>query len=248
MRILIVDDEPLARRGVRVCLKKAQDAEIIGECASGEEALPLIEKLQPDLVFLDIQMPGMSGFDVATQIKAEQCPLIIFLTAYDAYALQAFSIHALDYLLKPIHDQRFSEALELAQQRLRDKQARELMQNIRSLVGGQTEHSPQSGHICRIPVKTGTKTIFVDVASIEWIEAAGDYVALHVGSSTHLVRGTLDRMEQQLSPSTFVRIHRSTIVARDQIQHLRTLPTRDATIVLRNGTELRASRRFRARI
>ena len=248
MKVLIVDDEPLARRGVRVCLNKAPEIEIVGECSSGQEALRCIPELRPDLVFLDIQMPGMTGFDVATRIDAEAAPLIIFLTAYDEFALRAFSIHAVDYILKPIHDARFAEALQIARQRLLDRQARSLMGNIQLMLKEQPRSAEQQGYLDRIQVKTGSKSLFIPIEAVEWIEAAGDYVALHVGKSTHLIRETLDGFERQIDPAKFVRIHRSTIIARKQIKQLRSLPSRDAAVLLEDGTELRASRRYRARI
>lgn len=248
MKVLIVDDEPLARRGVRVCLQKATDAEVVGECASGQEALRDIARLRPDLVFLDIQMPGMSGLEVARQLDASIAPLIIFLTAYDEFALNAFAVHAIDYVLKPIHDGRFAEVLQAARQRFQDKQARTMMAGIKRLLGDKVDSATTLGYIDRIAAKTGNKTVYIPVDQIDWIEAAGDYVALHVGSRTHLVRETLDRLERQMNPFHFLRIHRSTIVARKQIRQLRTLPSRDASVVLVDGTELRASRRYRARI
>jgi two-component system, LytTR family, response regulator len=248
LKILIVDDEPLARRGVRVCLRKVQDAEVIGECSSGQEALQQIRELRPDLVFLDIHMPGMTGLDVAYQLDEPVVPLIIFLTAYDEFALKAFAVHAVDYILKPIHDGRFMEALKRARRRIHDRQAGEMMANIRRLFHDR-EQSPARGvYIDKIAAKTGNRTFYVPVDDIEWVEASGDYISLHVGSRTHLIRETLDGLERQIDPAKFVRIHRSTIVARRQIKQLRSLPTRDASVLLFNGTELRASRRYRARI
>ena len=249
MKVLIVDDEPLARRGVRVCLNGAQDVEIIGDCSSGSEATHSIQELHPDLVFLDIQMPDMNGFEVVARIDPTQHPLIIFLTAYDKFALQAFSVRAVDYILKPIHDARFAEALDHARQRFADKQASSLLQNIKLPLGGSNPvpiHLPEYPQ--KIAVKNGSRTLFVPVEVIEWIEAAGDYVALHVNKTTHLIRDTLDGLSQRLDPAVFVRIHRSIIVSRKHIDQLRTLRNSDASLRLLNGTELRVSRRFRFRL
>ena len=249
MRVLIVDDEPLARRGVRVCLAAAQDVEIIGDCSSGTQAIRCIRKLRPDLVFLDVQMPDMNGFEVIARIDPTLHPLIIFLTAYDEFALQAFSVHALDYVLKPIHDRRFAAALDLARQRFADRQASTLLQNIKHLVGSPSlPHPHLPDYPQKIAVKSGNRTIFVPVEAVEWIEAAGDYVALHVSRSTHLIRETLDGLGQLLDPTVFVRIHRSTIVSRRHIDQLRSLRNSDASLRLVNGTELRVSRRYRFRL
>jgi two-component system LytT family response regulator len=249
MKVLIVDDEPLARRGVRVCLNAAQDVEIIGDCSSGSEAIHCIQELHPDLVFLDIQMPDMNGFEVLARIDPTLHPLIIFLTAYDKFALQAFSAHALDYILKPIHDARFAEALDHARQRFADKQASSLLENIKLPLGSPIPvqvHLPEYPQ--KIAVKNGSRTIFVPIEAVEWIEAAGDYVALHVNKTTHLIRETLDGLSQRLDPAVFVRIHRSIIVSRKHIDQLRTLRNSDASLRLLNGTELRVSRRFRFRL
>jgi two-component system LytT family response regulator len=249
MRVLIVDDEPLARRGVRVCLSAAQDVEIIGECSSGQQAIHCIQELHPDLVFLDVQMPDMNGFEVVARIDSALHPLIIFLTAYDEFALQAFSVHALDYVLKPIHDGRFAEALDLARQRFAEQQASTLLQNIKHRLSSPTaDHVHLPEYLEKIAVKNGSRTIFVPVEAVEWIEAAGDYVALHAGKSTHLIRETLDGLGQRLDPAVFARIHRSIIVSRKHIDQLRSLRNSDASLRLLNGTELRVSRRYRFRL
>lgn len=249
MRVLIVDDEPLARRGVRVCLSAAPDMEIIGDCSSGTQTIRCIQELHPDLVFLDVQMPDMNGFEVVAQIDPALSPLIIFLTAHDEFSLQAFAVRALDYVLKPIHDGRFAAALDHARQRFADKQASALLQNIKHLVGNPSQPAMDlSDYLQKIAVKSGTRSIVVPVDAIEWIEAAGDYVALHVNKSTHLIRETLDGLGQRLDPTVFVRIHRSIIVSRKHIQQLRSLRNSDASLRLLNGTQLRVSRRYRFRL
>ncbi|MGH9518574.1 MAG: LytR/AlgR family response regulator transcription factor [Terriglobales bacterium] len=229
MRVLIVDDEPLARRGVRVCLRHANDVEIVGECATGDEARRQIALCRPDLVFLDVAMPGMDGLQLATGLDREAGPLVIFLTAHDQHALRAFSVHALDYLVKPIHDDRFQIALDAARRRLRERAA--------------AAPGPPP-----LAVKTGSRTVWVRQADLDWAEASGDYVALHVGPATHLLRQTLDGLERQLDPTRFARIHRSTIVARASVRSCRALPGGDLEIELADGTRLRASRRFRHRL
>jgi two-component system, LytTR family, response regulator len=248
LKILIVDDEPLARRGVRVCLRKVPDADVIGECSSGQEALQQIRELRPDLVFLDIQMPGMTGLDVAAQLDDSVIPLIVFVTAYDEFALKAFAVHAVDYVLKPIHDGRFMEVLNVVRQRIHDKRAGEMMTNIRRLLGDREQAPGKPAYIDKIVVKTGNRSLYLPVSDIEWVEASGDYISIHVGPRTHLIRETMDGLERQMDPAQFVRIHRSTIVARRHIQQLRSLPTRDASVLLVDGTVLRASRRYRSRI
>lgn len=249
MRVLIVDDEPLARRGVRVCLSAAQDVEIIGDCSSGPQAIRCIQELHPDLVFLDVQMPDMNGFEVVTRIDPALHPLIIFLTAYDEFALQAFSVHAIDYLLKPIHDIRFAEALDLARQRLAEQQASTLLQNIKHQLSSPTPAQIRlPDYLAQIAIKNGSRTIFVSVETVEWIKAAGDYVELHTGKSTHLIRETLDGLGQRLDPAIFVRIHRSIIVSRKHIDQLRSFRNSDASLRLLSGTELRVSRRYRFRL
>jgi two-component system, LytTR family, response regulator len=248
MKILIVDDEPLARRGIRVCLRKIPNAEVVGEASSGSEALERIEDLRPDLVFLDVQMPDMTGLEVAATLNPTTAPLIIFLTAYNEFALRAFAVHAVDYILKPIHDARFMEAVDIARQRLRDRQAGALMSNIHALLEAQRTEQGRAPYAEKIIAKSGNRTLYISVDDIDWIEAAGDYAALHVGQRTHLIRETLEGLERQFDPSQFVRIHRSTIVARKHIRQLRLLPSRDASVILQDGTELRASRRYRPRI
>jgi len=225
MRVVIVDDEPLARRGVRVCLRGAPDVEIVGECDNGEAALRLIPRARPDLVFLDVQMPDLDGFEVWARLPPERRPLVIFLTAHDQHALRAFEIHALDYLLKPIHDDRFADALATARGRLRGRRG-----------------------ASRIAVKSGQRTRMVTAEELDWAQSEGDYVALHVGARTHLVRQTLDALERELDPAAFARIHRSTLVARDRIREVRALASGDRWVELRDGTVLRASRRYRDRI
>ncbi|AIF46087.1 LytR/AlgR family response regulator transcription factor [Dyella japonica] len=241
MRILIVDDEPLARRGVRVCLRRALDVDVIGEAESGEAALRMIEAHRPDVVFLDVQMPDMDGFELLSRVDGDACPFVVFLTAHVGYALKAFGVHAVDYVVKPIDDGRFDDALHTVRQRVMDRRAHGPVAR-----GGQLFR--QSGWETRLAVRSGGRTTWVAVDDIDWIEASGDYVTLHVGHRLHMIHESMDGIEQRLDPVRFARIHRSTIIPLGRVQGLSLLPTRDALVTLRNGTELRVSRRFRHRI
>lgn len=247
IRVLIVDDEPLARRGVRSRLRKYSDIEIVAECATGKVAAAAIRERLPDLVFLDIQMPDISGFEVLRSLKRDEIPAVIFLTAYDQYALDAFSVHALDYLLKPIDDARFESALMHARETIRnrdlpdlDKRIRELLKNI----GGREKVRYET----RFSVRTGQRIIVVLVNDIDWIEACGDYVTLHVGNRSHLLRQTMNKMESQLDPARFLRIHRSTIVQTSRIRELVALDNREFLLRLSDGKELKTGRSYSDRI
>ena len=243
IRTLIVDDEPLARRGVRVCLRRANDMLVVGEAASGVAGLRMIEALRPDVVFLDVQMPGMDGFGLLSRIDGNDPPLVIFLTAHDGYALQAFGVHAVDYVMKPIDDGRFDDAVQAVRRRVEERHARQAM----TTAGHGQTLTPETWET-RVPVKSGGRTLWVGVNEIDWVQASGDYVSLHVGPRVHMIHESMDGIERRLDPRRFARIHRSTIIALDRVHGLRLLPTRDALITLRDGTALRVSRRFRHRI
>ena len=248
LRVLIVDDEPLARRGIRARLKAFSDITILGECVDGETAVEAILRLSPDLVFLDVQMPGMSGFDVLHQLSKTRAPFIIFLTAYDKYALQAFDVHALDYLLKPIDDERFSAAVKRARRQINLQTAGTLENRLRALLAEYTSEAQPSIYAERFAIRTGRRIAFVLADEVDWIEAAGDYANFHVGKRTHLLRETLSSLEIRLDPARFVRIHRSTIVQAARIRDLQTLPNREFRVRLCDGTELKASRSYRDRL
>ncbi|MGO4701285.1 LytR/AlgR family response regulator transcription factor [Dyella sp. 2RAB6] len=246
IRALIVDDEPLARRGVRVCLRRAEDIQIAGEADSGQSALELIRSLRPELVFLDVQMPGMDGFEMLSRLAPGELPLVVFLTAYDAYALEAFRVHALDYLMKPIDDDRFDEALRIARHRLQQQRAGvEVDKLLRLLQAGAASGDTW---LTRFEARQGGQTVWVPADQVDWIEASGDYVILHVGPRLHMLHASMDGIEQRLDPARFARIHRSAIVALDRVRKFGLLPTRDALLTLADGTELRVSRRFRHRL
>jgi len=236
MRVLVVDDEPLARRGVIKRLSLHDDVELAGEAANGRAALLGIQGLRPDVVFMDIQMPGTNGLDVVRAMKPASRPLIIFLSAYDRFALNAFEVYALDYLLKPIHEERFAEAL----QRARDVLAlrKEGGQGIRSSA------KEQPVWPLRFTVRAGRKDLVVATEDIEWVEAAGDYAGLHVQGKVYLLRERVHRLIEQLDPHQFVRIHRSAVVRIDRIAEIQALTNRDSQLKLLDGTVLRVSRTY----
>lgn len=247
-RVLIVDDEPLARRGIRARLKPLSDFEVLGDCEDGEAALSAIHLQQPDLVFLDVQMPGMSGFDMLKRLPRKRRPFIIFLTAYDEYALRAFEVQALDYLLKPIDSERFAEAIERARRQLKFETADSIEARLRDLIAEHTAEKRPSPYVERFTVRNGSRVTFVLADEIDWIEAVGDYAALHVGNKTPLVRETLNALESRLDPNKFIRIHRSAIVQVSRICELRTLPNRELRLKLTSGADLKISRTYRDRL
>ena len=249
-KILIVDDEPLARDTIRLLIEDRMDCDVIGECANGEEAVSAIIDLKPDVVFLDIQMPGMTGFDVIETIGPEKMPKVVFATAYDEYALRAFDAQAVDYLLKPFDDDRFDTALTKALRQVEKNRLGTLNENLAALLEYQksldTSKLPAAGSeiVERIMVKERDSVFFVKTEDIDYITAAGDYVTLHVAGKSHLIRDTMTRMDSKLDPNLFARIHRSTIVNVDRIKELRPYFHGDYIVYLKGGKELRLSRRY----
>lgn len=244
IRALIVDDEPLAREGLRLRLEALPDVEVVGEWGTGREAVAAIVKDPPDLLFLDVQMPGLSGFDVLERVGPDRMPMVIFVTAYDEYALQAFDVHALDYLLKPIDQDRLTEALNRARLQFQQRDLQHLNQRLHALLDTLSGSNPTTKPLERLIIKTHGRVVFLPLDEIDWIEAAGDYVRLHVGSKTHLLRETMTRLARQLPPS-FQRIHRSTIVNLDSVRELRARDHGEYVVHLHDGTQLKLSRSYR---
>lgn len=244
IRTLIVDDEPLARDRLRRMLETQQDVEILGECGDGKTAVDAIRQRNPDLLFLDIQMPEMDGFEVLAEVNDRPPPAVVFVTAYDQYAIKAFEVNALDYLLKPFDQQRFAAAVERVRDRLRTNRTGQKDQYTTMLRDAENgKEYPE-----RLLVRTLGRIHFVKIEEIDWIEAAGNYVKLRVGDDTHLLRETMQALEQKLSPKKFLRIHRSTIVNIDRIKELQPLFHGDYVVILKSGTQLTLSRGYRDRV
>ena len=258
LRTLIVDDEPLARRTIRDLLAEDPEVEVVGECGTGAEAVESIRARPPDLLFLDIQMPGMDGFDVLSAVELERISAVIFVTAYDAYALKAFEVHALDYLLKPFNDERFREALARAKSHVELREAKGLAESLRAFLRSRPPAEDESvavaapakkgGYLTRFMVKVGGRVIFVNPADVDWIEADNYYIKLHVGGRAHLLRLSMKELEERLDPKSFWRIHRSAIINLDRVKELHQHPSGEYVVVLRDGTELKLSRARRERL
>jgi two-component system, LytTR family, response regulator len=289
IRAMIVDDEPLARRRIRSLLDEAEDVEVLAECANGREAIRAIGESPPDLLFLDIQMPELDGFDVLQSIGVGRVPVVIFVTAYDQFALRAFEAHALDYLLKPFDDERFEAALQRARERIHQQQGGDLDRRLRALLermrGEHQEHGdrqhgdrqesgdrqerldrpewgdrhdsgngpergdrPERGYLQRLVVPTGQRSVFVRTEEIDWIEAERNYIRLHVSGRSYLLRENLTRIESALDPTTFCRIHRSTIVNIDRIQAVESLFRGEYRVLLHDGTKLTSGRSYRGKL
>jgi len=265
IRTLIVDDEPLARRGLELRLQDAPDITIVRQCANGREAIAAIAEDAPDLMFLDIQMPGLSGLDVVAQVPQESMPMIVFVTAFDRYAIKAFEAHALDYLLKPVDDARLAAALERVRAQWQQKQAvaqREQLLALLADLKGKGEIAPDaiaalaSGtgvpaprrYATMLPIRSGRETIRLDVSTIDWIDAAGDYMCLHAAGQTHVLRATMKELEDMLDPVVFQRVHRSTIVNLARVRSLRPHLNGECFLKLQSGQEIKLSRSFRDKV
>jgi two-component system LytT family response regulator len=245
IRTLIVDDEPIAREGVRVQLAKLPGVEVVAECGNGLEAVAAIRELAPDLVFLDVQMPGMDGFEVVEAVGAARMPAVIFVTAYDKYALQAFEVSAVDYLLKPFDAERFQKAFGRARDQLQKRDLDSVRETLHSLLEGVR---PARKYLERFVVKAGGRIFFLQAAEIDWIEAADNYVSLHAGRETHLIRETLTALEAKLNPEDFIRVRHSAIVNVKRIRELHPLFKGEYQILLQGGARLTSSRRYRDRL
>ena len=262
LRTIIVDDEALARRGLKHRLAAVDDVEIIGEARNGREALKLIEEHAPDLVFLDIQMPGMDGFDVLRALPDDNIPTIVFVTAFDNYAIKAFEANALDYVLKPIDDKRLADALNRVRNIRDQKQAAEHTQSLLQLVGRITGENISSmaelsargvdklkkKEPSRLAIKDGGNTTWLPQADIDWIDAAGDYMCVHSAGETHILRMTMKKLEQQLDPEILQRIHRSTIVNVKQVREMQAHINGEYFLTLKNGHTLKLSRSYKDKL
>lgn len=242
IRTLIVDDEPLAREGLRQLLESDRDVEILAECDDGAAALEAVRQYKPDLMFLDVQMPEMNGFELLQALPEPEMPLVVFVTAFEEHAIHAFQVHALDYLLKPIEPDRFREALARVKTEIQHRDGRAVIGRILSMLGA--VRSTRAG-LDRIMLKSAGKISFVRSGEIDWIEAQGDYVCLHVQGKKHLIREKISALEDQLSRDQFIRIHRSTIVNTNRIKEMQPLYHGDYVVLLHDGTRLTLSRSFR---
>ena len=272
MRVLIVDDESLARQRVRRLLKAEVDVDVVGEAESGHEAVAMIRALRPDLVCLDVQMPGLDGFGVLRELDGGHVPMVLFVTAYDEHAQRAFDVHAVDYVLKPVDEDRFKVAFEKARKQRANAGAAErlgeLLETVRRLADGRTAMaeardvavdggaSPMNAvggagtgrYASRILVKQDGRMFFVKTADIDWIEADRNYVRLHVGSTAHSIRERISGIEETLDPRLFARIHRSTIVNLNRVREMQQWFSGDYVVILDDGTRLRLSRHYRDRV
>ena len=255
IRVLVVDDEPLARDCVRLALRSHADIEIVGECATGEEAVQAVVDLTPDLVFLDVQMPDLGAFEVIEQIGVERMPPVIFVTAFDAHALQAFRVHALDYVLKPFDDARVNEALEHARVHLASRRDGEFGRRLAALLGTRTPNADSpaaqttaSRCLTRFGVRDDDRTKFVTATSVDWFEADSNYVVLHVGPAEHRIRTAIGILARSLDPRQFAQIHRSMIVNLDRVREVQPWFGGDYVAILHDGRRLRVSRTFAPRI
>lgn len=258
--VLVVDDEHLAREGLRVLLERDEDVRVVGECGDGREAVEEIRRLRPDVVFLDVQMPERDGFEVLEALDPDELPVVVFVTAYDEYALRAFEVHALDYLLKPFDDERFERALGRAKDELERRDNARFARRLEALLeerrgseeawtarsAGADGRSPEAPD--RIMVRSSGRIQFVSVGEVDWVEAAGDYVRLHAGERSHLLRETMKNLEARLDSEAWVRVHRSTLVRLEFVREIRTSDSGHYQLVLEDGTRRSLSRSGRERL
>jgi two-component system LytT family response regulator len=241
IRALIVDDEPLARERVRVLLRDEPDVEIIGECQNGAEAVECTKRLIPDVLFLDVQMPEMDGFELLQNLPAENLPVVVFITAFDQHAVRAFDAHALDYLLKPFKSARFKEAVQRTRDRLAEKQSGTVARGLLELLAERSA----ANQMKKLAVKNEDKVLFVSVNDIDSIESAGNYVAVHVGKDNHILRETLTGLEAKLPSRQFMRISRAAIVNLERVKELQPMTRSESVIVLKNGRVITTTRSWR---
>ena len=262
IRALIVDDEALSRRGLMLRLQAAADFEVVGEACNGRAALEAIREHQPDLVFLDIEMPGLTGFDVLERLPTESMPMIVFVTAFDRYAIQAFEARAVDYLLKPVDEARLADALEHIREQLAQRQAAgqrdRLVQLLADLKGSEEwpgdgaeafiQELADNGWQRALAIRHGRDIVRVPEGDIEWVDAAGDYMCIHAGGETYILRGTMKSLEDQLDARLFQRVHRSTIVNLERVTRLRPHINGEFFLVLDGGHEIKLSRTYRDKV
>ena len=256
IKAVIVDDEALARDAIRLRLKGEPDIEVVGEAADGADAVDLLRKIHPDLLFLDVQMPVMDGFEVIEHVPSEHLPIVVFVTAYDRYALKAFETHALDYLLKPFTASRFHAAIDRARLEVAKSGDRGTHQRLVELLEERRRARERpadrdgsgQGYLTRLAVKRNQRIALVGAADIDWIESSGNYAHLHAHGASYVVRMTMGELERRLDPSRFARIHRSTIVQIDRIEDIIAAWHGDFDVTLRDGTVLRLSRNYRDRV
>lgn len=242
---MVVDDEALARERVIGMLRQEPDIELIGECSDGEQAVDAINAQHPDLVFLDVQMPAFDAFGVIEKVGADRMPAVVFMTAHEEYALRAFEVHAIDYLLKPFGRERFQQTLQHARAHVERRRAGDLGSRLMALV---QDITPEPQKLDRLVGKSGGRVFFLRTDDIVWIEAAGNYVRLHLSDDSHLFRETMNGIEARLDPRRFVRIHRSRIVNSDRIRELQASVNGEYTVTLQNGTRLTLSRGYREKL
>jgi two-component system, LytTR family, response regulator len=264
IRVLIVDDEAIARRRLQRLLRSEPDVDVIGECSRGRDAVASIRAQRPDIVLLDVQLPDIDGFGVVSAVGTDRMPAVIFITAYDVHALRAFEVHATDYLLKPFDAARFQRAFARARQQLDQASSAQIGRRLRALLEGVMDDvhadtgtpetaqragaSARARYLTRLTVKRDGRVMFVRVGDIDWFEAEGNYVRVHAGKSAMMVRTTMQKLEASLDPSAFARIHRTVIVNVDRIQELQPWFAGNYVVILRDGTRLRLSRTFRDRL
>jgi two-component system LytT family response regulator len=242
IRTVFVDDEELARSTVRQLLAKDREIEVVAECANGLEALERVRELAPDLLILDVQMPGLSGFEVLERLEGSRTPVVVFTTAYDTFAVEAFDKSAADYLLKPFDDERFRRAVLRAKERIRASAVADTARRIADVLAGLGRAGAAEAPARRIAIPHGARTDYVDASEIEWIEAADQYVQIHARGATHLLRESMERVEKMLDPSAFLRVHRSAIVPIARIRSLEVLDGGNAQVLLASGVRLPVSR------
>jgi two-component system LytT family response regulator len=245
MRVLVVDDEPLARQKLSSLLSQESDVQVVGEARDGLEAVRLIEEAKPDLALLDVQMPELDGFGVIEQVGAERMPAVVFVTAYDSYALRAFDVHAVDYLLKPFDRSRLKEALQRARREVDRRQTGLINEKLLALI---EDLKPERKPLERLVVKSSGRVFFLKTEEIDWIDSAGNYVRLHVNGESHLLRETMTNLEGKLDAERFVRIHRSTMVNIERIKELQQVFHGDYVVILQNGQRLALSRTYRDKL